>query len=71
MSNQVITVLGLVAPEEMGITYAHNRVWISLVECLTEDAPVLDQFNSIVAELADYLQTGGNITSRFAVPNKE
>jgi len=65
MSNLVIDVLGPVAPEEIGITDAHNRVWISPVECLSEDAPVLDQFDLIVAELADYLQTSGNITARF------
>jgi phosphotriesterase-related protein len=59
MFSQVITVLGRVAPQEMGVTDAHNHVWISPVECPSEDAPVLDQFDSIVMELADYLQAGG------------
>lgn len=71
MSNLVITVLGPVAPEEIGITDAHNRVWISPVECLSGDVPVLDQFDSIVAELTDYLQDGDNITARFSVSTKE
>lgn len=71
MSNLVITVLGPVVPEEIGITDAYNRVWISPVECLSEDVPVLNQFDSIVAELTDYLQAGGNITARFSVSTKE
>ena len=71
MSDLVITVLGPVAPEEIGITDAHNRVWISPVESLSGDVPVLDQFDSIVAELTDYLQDGDNITARFSVSTKE
>ena len=71
MSDHVITILGPVPPEEIGITDAHNRVRISPVECLSEDVPVLNQFDSIAAELTDYLQTGSNITARFSVSTKE
>ena len=59
MDKQVITVLGPVAPLEMGITDAHNHLWISPLECIAPDAPVLNQQEAIVAELKAFKQVGG------------
>lgn len=59
MDKQIITVLGAVAPNQMGITDAHSHIWISPVESLVEDAPVLNQQEAIIAELKNYRQAGG------------
>jgi hypothetical protein len=67
----VIIILGPAAPEEISITDANNRVWITPDECLSENVPVLNQFDPIAAELTDYLQAGGNIIARFSVSTKE
>ncbi len=59
MEKQVITVTGPVAASQMGITDAHNHLWISPVDCPALDAPVLNQQEAIVAELQTYRQAGG------------
>ncbi|KAA3644706.1 MAG: hypothetical protein DWQ07_14945 [Chloroflexi bacterium] len=59
MDKKVITVLGPVAPDEMGITDAHNHVWISPVNSPAADAPMLNQQDAILAELKDYREAGG------------
>ncbi len=59
MPSQIITVLGAVAPSEMGVTDAHNHIWISHVDCPAKNAPVLNQLDAILAELKDYRQAGG------------
>jgi phosphotriesterase-related protein len=59
MGGQVITVLGPVAPAEMGVTDAHNHLWISPVKDPALGLPVLDQFEQIERELNEYRQAGG------------
>jgi 5-phospho-D-xylono-1,4-lactonase len=56
---KVITVLGPVSPESMGITDAHNHVWIEPVPGTNPDAPVLIDQSNIRAELIEYHQAGG------------
>jgi len=60
MKKHLTTVLGAVAPKEFGITDAHSHVWISPVENAVEDAPVLNLFDPILAELKDYREAGGD-----------
>jgi phosphotriesterase-related protein len=55
----VVTVLGEVAYPELGITDAHNHVWIERVPGADLAAPVLDQFEPICAELREYHAAGG------------
>ena len=59
MEKTVTTVLGHVAPEELGITDAHNHLWISKQELEIDGLPVLDQEDRIVEELQEYKQSGG------------
>ncbi len=59
MKKQLITVLGPIDPYEMGITDAHNHVWISAQESQLENAPVLDQEEQILIELQDFRRAGG------------
>jgi 5-phospho-D-xylono-1,4-lactonase len=59
MKSKVITVLGEVASEEMGITDAHNHIWISPVKCDMSNPPVLNQHEAILEELKDYKDIGG------------
>jgi phosphotriesterase-related protein len=59
MAKKVITVLGPVSPEELGITDGHNHVWISQQKAPAENAPVLNQPDKILAELKAYRQLGG------------
>jgi phosphotriesterase-related protein len=59
MGKQVSTVLGLVPPENLGITDAHNHLWISRLDVQEQDLPVLDQQELILAELTSYRQLGG------------
>jgi len=44
----------------MGITDAHNHVWIDPIMGVDPRAPVLNQFEMICAELASYRTAGGN-----------
>jgi phosphotriesterase-related protein len=59
MSEEVITVLGPVSPDELGITDGHNHVWIAPQEVPAGNPPVLDQPEEILAELKDYRREGG------------
>ncbi len=55
----VHTVTGPVAPEEIGITDAHNHVWIEPVAGAAQGAPVLDDADAALRELVLYRQAGG------------
>ncbi|MGE5072911.1 MAG: hypothetical protein ACM3MF_05740, partial [Anaerolineae bacterium] len=50
----VMTVLGQVAYESMGLTDAHNHVWISQVPGAYPASPVLDRFEPMLQELIEY-----------------
>jgi 5-phospho-D-xylono-1,4-lactonase len=54
-----MTVLGEQPPEALGITDAHNHVWIDGVTGATEVLPRLDEQPSILQELLDYHLAGG------------
>jgi predicted metal-dependent phosphotriesterase family hydrolase len=56
----VMTVQGPIPYERLGITDAHNHVWISPVEGADCNNPVLDQFDQIVKELIEYRIAGAN-----------
>jgi 5-phospho-D-xylono-1,4-lactonase len=55
----VMTVQGPVAYEGLGITDAHNHVWIGAVLGADPASPVLDQYEEIVRELREYHEAGG------------
>ena len=55
----VRTVLGEIPYERLGITDAHNHVWIEPVPGADPAAPVLDQFEQIRDELKHYRAAGG------------
>ncbi len=59
MSKKVKTVLGEIEKNELGITDAHNHLWISKQALEVASAPVLDQRDKIVNELVAYRQLGG------------
>jgi len=59
MNNRIITVLGDALPDEMGVTDAHNHIWISPVNSGFEGAPVLNDQNAILDELIDFSKNGG------------
>lgn len=59
MNNRIITVLGDALPDEMGVTDAHNHIWISPVNNGLEGAPVLNDQNAILDELIDFSKNGG------------
>jgi len=56
---QVMTVLGPVRYDCLGLTDAHNHVWIGAVLEAAQDSPVLNQFELIRNELIEYRKTGG------------
>ena len=56
---QIVTVTGPIAPDEAGITDAHNHLWISPVPGAAPDAPVLNDRKVIEAGLKEYLRAGG------------
>lgn len=56
---RVMTVLGPLEPEQLGVTDAHNHVWIDAVPGGADNAPVLDQEGPIRAGLAAYRRAGG------------
>jgi predicted metal-dependent phosphotriesterase family hydrolase len=60
MGKKVTTVLGPVAPEDMGFTDAHNHLWISSLEGLPKQVPALDQYDLILEELDDFKKNGGS-----------
>jgi len=55
----VVTVLGPIPYQEMGIVDTHNHVWIDPVPGADPSAPVLNQFDSILCELEDFKTRGG------------
>ncbi|HET6846368.1 MAG TPA: hypothetical protein VFH29_06000, partial [Anaerolineales bacterium] len=55
----VRTVLGPVPHTALGITDAHNHAWILAVPGAEPGSPVLDQYDSILAELTQYHEAGG------------
>lgn len=59
MKDQIMTVLGPQAPGELGITDAHNHLWITEQENQADQAPVLDQETEIRQELIAYRKAGG------------
>jgi predicted metal-dependent phosphotriesterase family hydrolase len=56
----VVTVQGPVAHDSLGITDAHNHVWIGAVRGADRASPVLDDFDAIARELVEYRQAGGH-----------
>jgi phosphotriesterase-related protein len=60
MHKQVISVLGPVSPEVLGITDGHNHVWIAPQEVPASNPPVLDQPDKILAELKEFRKVGGS-----------
>ncbi len=55
-----MSVKGTISYEELGVTDAHNHVWISPVPGAEPDAPVLDQYDLILQELREYRRAGGH-----------
>jgi 5-phospho-D-xylono-1,4-lactonase len=56
----IITVQGPLAYERLGITDAHNHVWIEPVSGAARDSPVLNQFDLVLKELVEYREKGGS-----------
>jgi phosphotriesterase-related protein len=56
----VVTVQGPAPYESLGITDAHNHVWISRVPGAAPESPVLDRFDPILKELTEYREHGGS-----------
>ena len=56
---KVMTVRGWVDPAELGITDAHNHIWIEAVPGIPAGMPRLDDQAAILKELLDYRQAGG------------
>jgi len=59
MTDQVMTVSGPVPVQQMGITDAHNHLWIESLDVPADNAPVLDRMDLISQELTSYRETGG------------
>jgi 5-phospho-D-xylono-1,4-lactonase len=59
LARPVMTVLGPVNSESLGITDAHNHVWIAPVGGTDPASPVLDQYDQILRELVDFHASGG------------
>lgn len=55
----VITVQGPIPYGSLGITDAHNHLWIEPVPAADIGVPVLNKFNSILKELNEYREKGG------------
>jgi predicted metal-dependent phosphotriesterase family hydrolase len=55
----VQTILGQVSLETLGITDAHNHLWIDPVPGAAADSPVLNCWEAILVELEAYRQAGG------------
>jgi predicted metal-dependent phosphotriesterase family hydrolase len=56
----IVTVLGQKSYNQLGITDAHNHVWIEPVPGASVESPVLNQYDPILEELVEYLQQGGS-----------
>ncbi len=59
VERQVITVLGLLSHEQLGISDAHNHLWIEPIPGADSNAPILNQFDLILKELVEYHEKGG------------
>jgi len=59
VARPVITVQGPVPYEHLGITDAHNHMWIDSVTGVAPSGPVLNRFNLILKELVEYREKGG------------
>lgn len=55
----VTSVQGPLPSESLGITDAHNHLWIDPVPGADPNAPVLNQFGPILQELIEYREKGG------------
>ncbi len=60
MPRPVMTVLGPMSYTDLGLTDAHNHVWIDPVPGADPSAPVLNQSEEIKHELIDYRLSGGS-----------
>jgi predicted metal-dependent phosphotriesterase family hydrolase len=56
----VITVQGPLDYERLGITDAHNHMWIEPVAGADPRGPILNQFEPILKELIEYREKGGS-----------
>jgi 5-phospho-D-xylono-1,4-lactonase len=56
----VISVSGPLPYESLGITDAHNHMWIDPVRGAQPGSPVLDQYDLILQELLEYRKKGGS-----------
>jgi len=54
-----MTVQGPIPYERLGITDAHNHVWIDPIPGADPGSPVLNQFDLILAELVEFRDRGG------------
>jgi 5-phospho-D-xylono-1,4-lactonase len=59
-SGLITTVLGPVAPDDLGIVDAHSHVWVEPVPGATEHTPSLAERDSILTELSAFRQAGGD-----------
>ncbi len=59
MERLVMTVRGPVAYDQLGITDAHNHLWIEPISGAGPGSPILDRFGPILQELNEYRQQGG------------
>jgi 5-phospho-D-xylono-1,4-lactonase len=57
--HSVNTVQGSIAYELLGITDAHNHMWIDAVPGSDPGSPVLNQFEPILKDLIEYREKGG------------
>jgi 5-phospho-D-xylono-1,4-lactonase len=58
-ASPVMTVQGPLPYDRLGITDAHNHLWIEPVAGADPGAPVLNKFNLILKELVEYRNKGG------------
>jgi predicted metal-dependent phosphotriesterase family hydrolase len=58
-SRPIQSVLGPISYETMGITDAHNHVWIEKIAGADSKSPILDQFDGIRNELLSFRAAGG------------
>lgn len=59
--SMLITVLGPVAAEEVGVTDAHGHVWIERVAGVAGTSPVLDNWDASRGELLAFQAAGGSM----------
>ena len=55
----VMTVRDPMPFEQLGITDAHNHVWIEAIPGVRDGIPVLNQYDLILRELVEYRENGG------------